>query len=92
MNAGRSPAAPRTIGDREGKRVTDRSHIVVVGASLAGTRAVEAIRRTGFDARVSLVGAEKHFPPVAKESMECDASEKPEHSMSVTKYVASSMV
>jgi 3-phenylpropionate/trans-cinnamate dioxygenase ferredoxin reductase component len=44
--------------------VTDRSHIVVVGSSLAGVRAVEAIRRTGFDARVSLVGAEKHFPPV----------------------------
>lgn len=44
--------------------MTDRSHIVVVGSSLAGVRAVEAIRRTGFDARVSLVGAEKHFPPM----------------------------
>jgi 3-phenylpropionate/trans-cinnamate dioxygenase ferredoxin reductase subunit len=44
--------------------VSDQNHIVVVGASLAGVRAVEAIRRTGFDARVSLVGMEKHFPPV----------------------------
>lgn len=44
--------------------MTDRSHIVVVGSSLAGVRAAEAIRRTGFDARVTLVGAEKHFPPV----------------------------
>lgn len=44
--------------------MTDRSHIVVVGSSLAGVRAAEAISRTGFDARVTLVGAEKHFPPV----------------------------
>lgn len=44
--------------------MTDRSHIAVVGASLAGVRAAEAVRRTGFDGRVSLVGAEKHFPPI----------------------------
>jgi NADPH-dependent 2,4-dienoyl-CoA reductase/sulfur reductase-like enzyme len=44
--------------------VTDRSHVVVVGASLAGLRAAEAVRRAGFGARLSLVGAEKHFPPV----------------------------
>lgn len=43
--------------------MTDRSHIVVVGSSLAGVRAAEAIRRTGSGAQVTLVGAEKHFPP-----------------------------
>jgi 3-phenylpropionate/trans-cinnamate dioxygenase ferredoxin reductase component len=44
--------------------VTDQSHIIVVGASLAGVRAAEAIQRTGFASRISLIGAEKHFPPV----------------------------
>lgn len=39
-------------------------HIVVVGASLAGLRAAEATRMAGFDGRLTLVGAETHFPPV----------------------------
>jgi 3-phenylpropionate/trans-cinnamate dioxygenase ferredoxin reductase component len=46
-------------------------HIVVVGASLAGLRATEALRREGFDGRLSLVGAEPHLPydrpPLSKE-------------------------
>lgn len=37
--------------------------IVVVGASLAGVRAAEALRRHGFDGTLVLVGAESHFPP-----------------------------
>jgi NADPH-dependent 2,4-dienoyl-CoA reductase/sulfur reductase-like enzyme len=37
--------------------------IVVVGASLAGVRTAEALRRHGFDGRLVLVGAESHFPP-----------------------------
>ena len=45
--------------------------IVVVGASLAGLRAVEALRRRGFDGRLDLVGAERHLPydrpPLSKE-------------------------
>jgi NADPH-dependent 2,4-dienoyl-CoA reductase/sulfur reductase-like enzyme len=36
--------------------------LVVVGASLAGLRAVEAARRSGFDGRVTLIGAEPHLP------------------------------
>ena len=37
-------------------------NLVVVGASLAGLRAVEALRRRGFDGRLTLVGAESHLP------------------------------
>lgn len=35
---------------------------VVVGASLAGLRAVESARRAGFTGRITLVGAENHLP------------------------------
>ena len=37
--------------------------IVVVGASLAGVRLVQALRREGFGGRIVLVGAETHWPP-----------------------------
>ena len=36
--------------------------VVVVGASLAGLRAVETLRREGYDGRLVLVGEEPHFP------------------------------
>ena len=36
--------------------------IIVVGASLAGLRACEDLRRRGFDGRITLVGAERHLP------------------------------
>jgi NADPH-dependent 2,4-dienoyl-CoA reductase/sulfur reductase-like enzyme len=36
--------------------------LVVVGASLAGLRAVEAARRAGYGGRITLVGAEEHLP------------------------------
>lgn len=36
--------------------------IVVVGASLAGLRAVETLRHEGYDGRLVLVGAEPHLP------------------------------
>jgi NADPH-dependent 2,4-dienoyl-CoA reductase/sulfur reductase-like enzyme len=35
---------------------------VVVGASLAGLRAVEAARRGGYSGRITLIGNEKHLP------------------------------
>ena len=45
--------------------------IVIVGASLAGLRAAETLRREGYDDRVVLVGAERHLPydrpPLSKE-------------------------
>lgn len=44
---------------------------MVVGASLAGARAVEALRNEGFDGRIILAGAEHHLPydrpPLSKE-------------------------
>lgn len=36
---------------------------VVVGASLAGVRAAEALRREGFTGELTIVGAEEHWPP-----------------------------
>ncbi len=36
--------------------------VVVVGASLAGLRATEALRSEGYDGRLVLVGAEPHLP------------------------------
>jgi len=46
-------------------------HLVVVGASLAGLRAVESARRAGFAGLITLIGAEEHLPydrpPLSKE-------------------------
>jgi len=45
--------------------------VAVVGTSLAGLRAVEALRREGYDGRIVAVGAEPHLPydrpPLSKE-------------------------
>ena len=45
--------------------------VAVVGTSLAGLRAIEALRREGYDGRVIAVGAEPHLPydrpPLSKE-------------------------
>lgn len=35
---------------------------MVVGASLAGLRAAEGLRRSGFDGDITVIGAEAHFP------------------------------
>ena len=37
-------------------------HIAIIGASLAGLRIAEGLRRGGFDGRLTLVGAETHLP------------------------------
>ncbi len=46
---------------------------IVVGAGLAGARAVEALRQEGFEGRVVLIGGESHLPyerpPLSKEMM-----------------------
>ena len=46
-------------------------HVVVVGSSVAGIRAVETLRRRGYDGRLTLVGAEAELPynrpPLSKE-------------------------
>ena len=36
--------------------------VVVVGASIAGLRACEALRTDGYAGRVTLIGAEAHLP------------------------------
>ncbi|MCE5287936.1 MAG: FAD-dependent oxidoreductase [Nocardiaceae bacterium] len=36
--------------------------LVVVGASLAGLRAVEAARKSGFDGQITLIGSEPYLP------------------------------
>ena len=40
----------------------DLEHVAVVGASLAGLRACEALRREGFAGTVTLIGSESHQP------------------------------
>lgn len=54
----------------------DSEHVVVVGASLAGLRAVQAARELGFAGRVTLVGAEVHLPydrpPLSKEMLHAE--------------------
>jgi len=38
------------------------SHVVVVGASLAGLRAAETLRAEGFDGELTIIGSERHLP------------------------------
>jgi 3-phenylpropionate/trans-cinnamate dioxygenase ferredoxin reductase subunit len=51
--------------------------VVVVGASLAGLRAVEELRRLGYDGEIAVVGAEPHEPydrpPLSKEVLAGEA-------------------
>jgi NADPH-dependent 2,4-dienoyl-CoA reductase/sulfur reductase-like enzyme len=57
--------------------MTDR--MVIVGASLAGLRAVQAARKAGHDGPMSLVGAETHLPydrpPLSKSYLEAGEDE-----------------
>lgn len=66
--AGAAPAAPASPVRR----------LVVVGASLAGLRAVEAARRAGYDGALTLVGAEAHLPydrpPLSKAFLDVDGA------------------
>jgi 3-phenylpropionate/trans-cinnamate dioxygenase ferredoxin reductase component len=45
-----------------GNELTADSTVLVVGASLAGWRAVETLRAEGFDGSISLIGDEQHLP------------------------------
>ncbi|HEY6561558.1 MAG TPA: FAD-dependent oxidoreductase [Polyangiaceae bacterium] len=42
--------------------VTDLRRIAIVGGSLAGLRAAEALRRRGYDGAITWIGAEAHLP------------------------------
>ena len=54
-------------------------HLVVVGASLAGLRAVESARATGWTGRITMIGAEPHLPydrpPLSKAALGSGAAE-----------------
>ncbi len=70
-------------------------HLVVVGASLAGLRAVEAARKTGFTGPITLIGGEKHLPttvhrcrrPISKQ----DRNPSPPNSVTVAHSRMNSM-
>jgi 3-phenylpropionate/trans-cinnamate dioxygenase ferredoxin reductase subunit len=55
------------------------SHIAVVGASLAGVRVVENLRKLGFDGRLTLVGDEPYLPydrpPLSKNALTAEPAE-----------------
>ncbi|MBW2498899.1 MAG: FAD-dependent oxidoreductase [Deltaproteobacteria bacterium] len=55
-------------------------HVVVVGASLAGLRTVEALRREGYSGQITVVGAEKELPydrpPLSKQFLVGDWEEE----------------
>src|SRR5436305_11151130 len=50
---------------------------VIVGASLAGAKAAEALREEGFDGRIVLIGSERELPyerpPLSKEYLRGEA-------------------
>jgi NADPH-dependent 2,4-dienoyl-CoA reductase/sulfur reductase-like enzyme len=53
--------------------------VVIVGASVAGVRTAEALRRRGFGGRITLIGAEPHVPydrpPLSKAFLTGQAAE-----------------
>lgn len=55
-------------------------HVAVVGASLAGLRTVEALRREGFEGRITVIGAEDALPydrpPLSKQFLVDDWDEE----------------
>lgn len=55
-------------------RIETGAGLVVVGASLAGLRAVEAARKSGFQGPITLIGAEDHLPydrpPLSKQFLD----------------------
>ncbi|MGH9013270.1 MAG: NAD(P)/FAD-dependent oxidoreductase [Acidimicrobiia bacterium] len=63
--------AARPEGPRAGRAEATLRSIAIVGASLAGLRAAETLRREGFDGPVTLIGAERRLaydrPPLSKE-------------------------
>lgn len=56
--------------------------IVIVGASLCGSHAAEALRDEGFDGEIVLVGAEPHLPydrpPLSKTFLQTSAEDQPD--------------
>jgi 3-phenylpropionate/trans-cinnamate dioxygenase ferredoxin reductase subunit len=69
--------------------------IVVVGASLSGIRAAEALRREGFDGDLVLVGSEAHLPydrpPLSKQFLQGKLGEERIALCTVEKATAASL-
>jgi 3-phenylpropionate/trans-cinnamate dioxygenase ferredoxin reductase subunit len=42
--------------------VPDRKTFLIVGAGLAGAKAAEALRQSGFDGRITLIGSDLELP------------------------------
>jgi NADPH-dependent 2,4-dienoyl-CoA reductase/sulfur reductase-like enzyme len=67
--AGKKAAA--TLARRPANGAPSAHRVAVVGASAAGLSVVEALRRNGFDGRITLVGEESELPydrpPLSKE-------------------------
>ena len=61
--------------------MSTEENLVIVGASLTGAKAAEAIRETGFDGKVVLLGSEAkppyERPPLSKDYLRGEADEKP---------------
>lgn len=53
------------------------ARVVIVGASVAGVRTVQALRMRGFDGPITMIGEEVHHPydkpPLSKEQLAADA-------------------
>jgi NADPH-dependent 2,4-dienoyl-CoA reductase/sulfur reductase-like enzyme len=66
--------------ERDHEDLPSARRLVVVGASLAGLRAVQSARRAGFDGAIALIGSEPHLPydrpPLSKSYL--DASGAPD--------------
>jgi 3-phenylpropionate/trans-cinnamate dioxygenase ferredoxin reductase component len=58
--------------------MTDKAAFVIVGAGLAGAKAVETLRDIGFDGDITLIGAEAHRPyerpPLSKDYLQGNAT------------------
>ncbi len=73
--------APGSTPDRGAPPDPATGRLVVVGASLAGLRAVESARKAGFAGSITLVGAEEHLPydrpPLSKAHLGAGSGSEP---------------
>lgn len=56
------PVRPADSTERGAAPLTSSDAVVIVGASLAGLRAAEAVRARGFTGRLTIIGDEPHRP------------------------------
>src|SRR5512135_1776371 len=56
------PKRPVMTEPTEASAMPSGPTFVIVGASLGGARAAEALRDGGFEGQIVLIGAEEHYP------------------------------